>query len=75
MDYLTSVLNIREVRGHRIVTVDGSVVHINPFMNPHPTPFTMINPGVESTEEQIIGGSTCMELDRSSARYEKPRAA
>ena len=64
MDYLTSVLNIREVRGHRIVTVDGSVVHINPFMNPHPTPFTMINPGVESTEEQIIGGSTCMELDR-----------
>ena len=64
MDYLTSVLNIREVRGHRIVTVDGSVVHINPFMNPHPTPFTMINPGVESTVEQIIGGSTCMELDR-----------
>ncbi|MDD6090327.1 MAG: diaminopimelate decarboxylase [Clostridiales bacterium] len=64
MDYLTSVLNIREIRGHRIVTVDGSVVHINPFMNPHPTPFTMIDPGAESDTEQIIGGSTCMELDR-----------
>ena len=64
MDYLTDVLNIRDVRGHRIVTVDGSIVHINPFMNPHPTPFTMINPGPETDAEQIIGGSTCMELDR-----------
>jgi diaminopimelate decarboxylase len=68
MDYLVSVLNIRDIRGKTVVTVDGSVVHINPFTNPHPTPFTMINPGVEvGTEkagEQIIGGSTCMELDR-----------
>ena len=64
MDYLCSVLNIRDVRGKRIVTVDGSVVHINPFMNPHPTPFTMIDGGAESDMEQIIGGSTCMEMDR-----------
>ena len=64
MDYLCSVLNIRDVRGKRIVTVDGSLVHINPFMNPHPTPFTMIDGGAETDMEQIIGGSTCMELDR-----------
>ncbi len=64
MDYLSSVLNIRQVRGCRIVTLDGSVIHINPFMNPHPTPFTMLNPGPEGGQEQIIGGSTCMELDR-----------
>lgn len=64
MDYLVSVLNIRDIRGQRVVTVDGSVVHINPFMNPHPTPFTMINPGKKAEVEQIIGGSTCMELDR-----------
>lgn len=68
MDYLVSVLNIRDIRGKTVVTVDGSVVHINPFMNPHPTPFTMINPGMdvgtEKAGEQIIGGSTCMEMDR-----------
>ena len=64
MDYLCSVLNIRDIRGQRVVTVDGSVVHINPFMNPHPTPFTMIDGGAETDMEQIIGGSTCMELDR-----------
>ena len=68
MDYLVSVLNIRNVRGEKIVTVDGSVVHINPFMNPHPTPFTMIDPGEEldpeEAKKQIVGGSTCMEMDR-----------
>ena len=64
MDYLTSVLNIREVRGYRIITVDGSLLHVNPTMRNHPIPFTMINPGQEFDGEQIIGGSTCMELDR-----------
>lgn len=64
MDYLTSVLNIRNVRGKRIVTVDGSLLHINPIMKQHPIPFKMINPGKETDEEQIVGGSTCMELDR-----------
>lgn len=64
MDYLCSVLNIRDIRGKRIVTLDGSVVHINPFMNPHPSPFTMIDGGEETDIEQIFGGSTCMELDR-----------
>ncbi len=64
MDYLCSVLNIRRVRGERIVTLDGSLLHINPMMNPHPTPFTMLNPGAESGEGQVIAGSTCMEMDR-----------
>ena len=64
MEYLTSVLNIRDVRGNRIVTVDGSLLHVNPGMKPHPTPFMMIDPGEETQQEQIIGGSTCMELDR-----------
>lgn len=64
MNYLASVLNIRDIRGSRVVTLDGSVVHINPFMNPHETPFEMINPGEETDMPQIIGGSTCMEMDR-----------
>lgn len=64
MDYLCSVLNIRDIRDRRVVTVDGSLVHINPFMNPHPTPFALIDGGAETDMEQIIGGSTCMELDR-----------
>ncbi len=64
MDYLASVLSIRDVRGARVVTLDGSLLHINPMMNPHPTPFTMLDPGEEGGEDQIVAGSTCMELDR-----------
>lgn len=64
MDYLVSVLNIRDIRGRRVVTVDGSVIHINPMMNPHETPCTIINPGDTTEINQIVGGSTCMEMDR-----------
>jgi len=64
MDYMCSVLNIREIRGERVVTLDGTSLHINPMMNPHETPFTIVNPGEETWQEQIFGGSTCMEMDR-----------
>lgn len=64
MDYLTAVLNIRDIRGQQIVTVDGSVIHINPMMNPHETPFTLIDGGEVTVNVPVIAGSTCMELDR-----------
>lgn len=64
IDYLVSVVNIRNIRDKRVITVDGTSLHINPFMNKHETPFTMINGGNASSHEQIVGGSTCMELDR-----------
>ena len=72
MDYLTSVLNVRDVRGKTVVTLDGTLLHINPFMNPHPTPFTMLRPGETMAEGEaenwIFAGSTCMELDRFQPR-------
>ena len=64
MDYLVSVLNIRDIRGERVITVDGSTLHINPMMNPHETPCTLLNPGEDTFIHQVIGGSTCMEMDR-----------
>lgn len=72
MDYLTSVMNFRRVRDKQIVTLDGSLLHINPFMKPHPTPFTMIRPGERMEEGEagswIVAGSTCMEMDRFQPR-------
>ncbi len=64
MDYLVSTLNIRDIRGKRVITVDGSLLHINPMMNQHEVPCTLINPGIDTMCKQIIGGSTCMEMDR-----------
>ena len=72
MDYLTSVLNFRDVRGKTVVTLDGTLLHINPFMHPHPTPFTLLRPGSPMEEGEagswIFAGSTCMELDRFQPR-------
>ena len=72
MDYLATAVSLREVRGKRIVTLDGSLLHINPFMHPHPVPFTMIHPGEKiapgERENWIVAGSTCMEMDRIDPR-------
>ncbi len=79
MDYLTSVLNFRDVRGKTIVTLDGTLLHINPFMNPHPTPFTLLRPGEAMAEGEaenwIFAGSTCMEPDRFQPRDIRYRPA
>lgn len=32
VDYLTGVLNIREIRGKKVVTLDGTCLHVNHFM-------------------------------------------
>lgn len=66
-DYLTSIINARSIKGTNIVTVDGSCLHINPFMKPkQENPCTIINPArtLNEGETQVIGGSTCMEMDR-----------
>lgn len=70
-DYLTSVLNIKEIRGKRVVTLDGTCLHINHFMKKQQTPCTLINPGEEMEEEQVLGGNTCMEMDRFYLRDKK----
>ena len=65
IDYLTSVVNIREIRGQKIVTMDGTSLHINSFMKPYQnSPCTIINGGNALNENIEVVGNTCMELDR-----------
>ncbi len=72
MDYLTEVISLREVRGKRIATLDGTMLHINPFMHPHAVPCELFSPGEKMApgerESWIFAGSTCMELDRIDPR-------
>ena len=70
-DYLTAVLNIKDMRGTRIVTMDGTCLHINHFMKKQQTPCTLINAGEETETEQVLGGNTCMEMDRFYLRDKK----
>lgn len=63
-DYLTAVLHIKEIRGKKVVTLDGTCLHINHFMKKQQTPCTLFDAGEETEVEQVLGGNTCMEMDR-----------
>lgn len=65
VDYLTKVLNIRDIRGVKIVTTDGSDLDINPLrFDREPRRIDFDRDATRETEErQVIAGSTCMEDD------------
>ena len=64
--YLTKVLNERIVRDSKVLTLDGSILHINPFMSKRYPAAKVIysNERRENIDKQILCGSTCMENDR-----------
>ena len=63
-EYLSKVINIRDIRDTRIVTIDGSIFHINPFLMNKPSEFSTNSSNGRKIPKQIICGSTCMEIDR-----------
>lgn len=65
--YETTILNKRSIRGVSIFTVDGSLLHINPFMTKRTQPFEILGANLAERpkkNKQIVGGATCMENDR-----------
>ena len=66
--YETSVLSVRDIRGTKIVTMDGTLLHVNPFMahrnQPYSTSLIADYDARPVEEHQIICGCTCMENDR-----------
>lgn len=70
--YETRIINKRKIRGIDVLTVDGSLLHINPFMSKRNQPFDVLNDGYKDRKvikKQIIGGATCMENDRLAVVY------
>lgn len=66
IQYLTMVINTRDIQNVRVVTVDGSLLHINPFMTKRTPQKTLYCfSGKEKIHpRQVICGCTCMENDR-----------
>lgn len=66
VSYETTVVNVRVIRGVRVVTVDGTLLHINPFLIKREQPFDIKSSFIHrsTVKKQIICGSTCMENDR-----------
>jgi len=71
IDYYCKVRNVREIRGCRVITVDGSTLHINPFMQTRVPEYEIFSSHEMVIGEQVVCGSTCMEMDRFYLRDKK----
>lgn len=61
--YLSSVTAVKDIRENRIVVLDGTALHINPFLQNRFQPYRVYSGNKEKIKEQLITGSTCMEKD------------
>nr|WP_292214076.1 pyridoxal-dependent decarboxylase [Butyrivibrio sp.] len=67
-EFVTSVIDTKDVRQHRYVIIDGSRVNMNPQVTrrwyPHRLEYAECGKEREIVPQQMICGSTCMEYDR-----------
>ena len=66
VEYISKVIDIKYVRGNTMVTLDGSLLDINPFMVKRKNKLKIIKNKISNNLEkkQILCGSTCIENDR-----------
>ncbi len=75
IDYVTTVASVKMIRDTRIVTLDGTVLHINPFMAPRTPEYTVLSENPVYQAPQVLCGCTCVEADRfASLENEKELA-
>ena len=75
-EFVTSVIDAKQVREHRYVIIDGSRVNLNPQVTRrwYPHRFEIKGNGTERDmlPAQMICGSTCMEYDRLFMAEQEP---
>lgn len=66
VDYRCKVVDVRNIRGIRVITTDGTTLHINPLQQgKRSLVYTMVRTKKSDKPcRQIICGNTCMENDR-----------
>lgn len=64
IDYVSRVVQVKDIRNVRIVTLDGSNIDINPFLAQREPVCEVFSISKKHIPEQIICGATCMENDR-----------
>lgn len=62
--FYSKVKNVRKVKNISIVTIDGSLLHFNPFLSIREPECKIYASGKQRIMKQIICGATCMENDR-----------
>lgn len=74
VDLYTSVLDVKNTKYSRIITTDGSRVHVDPFWKKENYLYSLKSSRIiECKEEQIICGYTCMDHDRIMKLSNVPR--
>lgn len=64
VDLVTSVIDVKETAKARIVTTDGSRIHIDPLWLKNGYMYSLETQNMEDIGQQIICGYTCMDHDR-----------
>jgi diaminopimelate decarboxylase len=72
VDLITSVLDVKDTTKARIVTTDGSRIHIDPLWIKKDYCYSLITDSKNKIKEQIVCGYTCMDHDRIMKISEKP---
>lgn len=62
--YYSSIKNARRVKDMLYLTVDGSLLHINPFLIHRQVDYKIYASGENRVPKQTICGATCLEKDR-----------
>lgn len=64
VEYFCKVIDRKEIKNNIVVTIDGSVVHINPTFSNKKYKYISNCKNISSNRHIIICGFTCMERDR-----------
>lgn len=73
VDYVSQVIQSKKIQDTHIVTLDGSNLHINPFLANREPQYQLITDNEKIASTQIVCGATCMENDRFFRLQEQPQ--
>lgn len=62
--YYSKIKNIRKVKDVLYLTIDGSLLHINPFLVQREIDYKVYATGENKILKQVLCGATCLEKDR-----------
>lgn len=72
VDYVTSVIDVKDTEKSRIVTTDGSRIHIDPLWKKKEYMYQIKTRSPDIIDRQVVCGYTCMDHDRIMTIQQKP---
>lgn len=64
ISYFTKVIDVKQIKTNTFVTVDGTSLHVNPFLKKRKLSYKCFSEEKGKSPLQIVCGSSCIENDR-----------